>query len=225
MSARPASSSFEEAFGSVDDLRTYEETEHGPLAIIPHCPPELFPHLELDSGLGSFSHYSSIIQKLEVFEQAASEPGGRVCVALVGERVLVGYGACWYPDKGERWARLGELMYEMGALEVSRNYRSTNLGRRIFDTLMEEKDFFEQKIAYMNGFSWHWDLDGTGLTMAAYRKRLMGLLRRHGFKEYMTNEPNIALREENFFMARVGAEVSEEDQRRFRNLRFGLPVG
>lgn len=198
-----------------------ETTEEGTLSIIPRCPPEKFPELVLDKGIGNFSHYRSIIQKLDVFQKIARAEGGRVAVALIRDHVLVGYSACWYPPEGERWSKLGKLMYEMGAIEVSRKYRYLKIARRLVSALMYD-DFFEDKIAYMNGFSWHWDLDGAGLTMSRYRRMIMGLLRQHGFKEVYTNEPNIALREENFFMARIGSRVSDEDRARFRNLRFGL---
>jgi acetoin utilization protein AcuA len=112
-------------------------------------------------------------------------------------------------------------MYEMGALEVSRNYRGMGIAGKIFRLLMQD-DFFEDKIAYMYGFSWHWDLDGSGLTMAQYRKMMLGLIKRYGFGECYTNEPNVSLREENFFMVRIGSRVSQEDQTRFRDLRFGI---
>jgi acetoin utilization protein AcuA len=113
-------------------------------------------------------------------------------------------------------------MYEMGALEVSRNWRKMSIGKRIFSMIMDEDGFFEEKIAYMNGFSWHWDLDGSGLTLAQYRRMMLGLIRPYGFQECYTNEPNIALRQENFFTVRIGSKVSEEDRARFRNLRFGI---
>jgi acetoin utilization protein AcuA len=113
------------------------------------------------------------------------------------------------------------LMYEMAALEVSRNYRHLQIAGRMFGSMMED-DFYEDKIAYMCGYSWHWDLEGTGLSMIEYRNMMLQLLRGHGFKEHVTNEPNITLRQENFFMARVGSRVSEEDRRRFRDLRFGI---
>ncbi|MEW6110595.1 MAG: N-acetyltransferase [Thermodesulfobacteriota bacterium] len=203
------------------DERIFETTEEGTLSIVAKCPPQLFPDLVLDKGIGNFSHYRSIIQKLDVFQKIAATEGGRVAVAVIRDRVMVGYSACWYPPEGERWSKLGNLMYEMGAIEVSRNYRHLKIARRLINVLMED-DFFENKIAYMNGFSWHWDLDGTGMTMGQYRKMIMGLLRPHGFKEVYTNEPNIGLREENFFMARIGSRVSEENRAGFRNLRFGL---
>lgn len=205
----------------IPDVRFIRETDQGSLCIIPRCPPDLFPKLELDAGLGKFSHYSSIIKKLEVFEEVAAGRDGRVAIALVSDRTLAAYAACWYPPAGDRWSKLGDLMYEMGALEVSRNYRGMGLARRLFAVLMED-DFFEDKIAYMNGFSWHWDLDGSGLTMPQYRSMMLKLLRAHGFQECYTNEPNVCLREENFFMVRLGSGVSEEDRKRFRNLRFGI---
>jgi acetoin utilization protein AcuA len=205
----------------VEDVRIVQETGRGTLSIVPRCPPELFSKLELDKGLGNFSHYSSIIQKLDVFSKVASERDGRVTLAIIRDRVIVGYGACWYPGPDERWSKLGDLLYEMGALEVSRNFRKLNLGTKIVAVILED-DFFNDKIAYMNGFSWHWDLDGSGLTMAEYRLVMIRLLKTHGFQDCYTNEPNIALREENLFMVRIGSRVSEEDRARFRDLRFGI---
>jgi len=177
--------------------------------------------MTMEDGLGHFSQYSSIIQKVGTFDNVAKRRGGRVTLALMESRLIVGYGVCWYPDPSERWAALGDLMYEMAAIEVSRTLRGVRLGRRILDAVMDE-DFFEHKITYMQGFSWHWDLEGSGLTAAQYRRLMMDLYRPYGFREVYTNEPNIALREENVMMIRVGSGVSPEDQKRFRYLRFGM---
>jgi acetoin utilization protein AcuA len=197
------------------------DTSRDPLAIHLRCPSHFLSELKLDSGLGNFAHYSSIIQKLHVFETVASQEEGRVTVALAESRTVVGYAACWYPRNGDRWSKLGDLMYEMGALEVSRNFRQVGLAHAMIQETLSDV-FFEWKIAYMNGFSWHWDLDGTRLGMTQYGKMMLRLLKKHGFQEYYTNEPNIALREENLFMARIGSRVSEQDRKRFRNLRFGI---
>ncbi|MDQ7782457.1 MAG: N-acetyltransferase [Desulfomonilaceae bacterium] len=194
---------------------------HVGLSIHLNCPPGFFADLSLDSGLGRFAHYSSIIQKFDVFEKIASGKDGKVALAILEPRTVVAYAACWYPSTSERWSKLGELMYEMGAIEVSRNFRHMGIAQTIINHIMEE-EFFEHKIAYMNGFSWHWDLDGSHLTIDQYRNLMIQLLSKHGFKEYYTNEPNIALREENIFMARVGEGVSSDDRKRFRNLRFGI---
>jgi acetoin utilization protein AcuA len=191
------------------------------VAIYPCCPPELFNGLRMDPGLGNFAHYTSIIQRLDAFQEIAGRKDGRVTLAIREERIVIGYVACWYPDQTERWSKLGELMYELAAIEVSRNFRHLRLGGRMIGALLGDP-FFEEKIAYMNGFSWHWDLDGTGLTMSQYRRVMIRLLSGFGFQEVYTNEPNIALREENLFMARIGTKVSVEEQGRFRNLRFGI---
>jgi acetoin utilization protein AcuA len=197
------------------------ETPSGEFSIRSHCPPGSFSRLSLDNGLGSFAHYSSLIQKLETFERIASSKDGNVILALLGNGRVVGYAVCHYPEPNERWSSLGDLMYEMGAIEVSRNHRQMHLARHLVNAAMEE-DFYQDKIAFMNGFCWHWDLDGSGLTMAQYRRMLFELLRPYGFREHPTNEPNIALRQENIFLARVGCRVTDRDRQRFRNLLFGI---
>lgn len=203
------------------EVKDVVESRKGEVRVRYMCPPEFFDGLELDEGIGSFSRYHSIIQRLDVFKSIASEKDGRVTLALLDDKIVVGYGACWYPRPDERWSALGELMYEMGALEVSRGYRGMGLGRKIFGAIMQD-DFFEDKIAYMCGYSWTWDLDGNFLTMAEYRRMMTHFLKDHGFEETYTNEPNLALREENFFMVRIGSRVTEEDKQRFRYLRFGI---
>jgi len=210
-----------ETLADIRDVRILQETSQGTLFLVPRCPVEVFPRLELEKGIGNFPQYSSIIQKIEVFQGVASKKDGRVGLVVLGERSIVAYLACWYPSPDDRWSRLGELMYEMGVLEVSRNFRNMGIGVRIFLTIMAD-DFFEDKIAYVNGFSWHWDLDGSGLTMAQYRVMMINLVRKAQFEEVYTNEPNIALRQENVFLARIGSRVSEQDRARFRDLRFNI---
>jgi acetoin utilization protein AcuA len=196
------------------------ETPHGLVSLYARCPSGFFGELRLDSGIGDFADYSSIIQTLDEFEKIASGKDGRVTLALLEQTVIVGYFACWYPKPGERWSKLGELMYEMGAIEVSRNYRNLGLARQLVQTILSEP-FIEDKIAYMNGYSWHWDVDGSGFPVSQYRTVHLKLLEPYCFQEFRTNEPNISLREENIFMARIGSRVSPEDQKRFRHLTFG----
>lgn len=197
------------------------ETSKGSLTIIAHCAPDFIAGLRLDNGLGHFAFYHSIIQKPESFQEIAARRGGRVTLAVLEPNIIAGYMTCWYPEPDERWAALGDLMYELGAIEVSRNYRGLKIGERMIQVSFQE-DFFEDKISYMQGLSWHWDLEGTGLTAAEYRRMMMRLCSPFGFREVYTNEPNIALRVENIMMIRVGSRVSAEDQKKFRHLRFGI---
>jgi acetoin utilization protein AcuA len=80
----------------------------------------------------------------------------------------------------------------------------------------------EEKIVYLVGYSWTWDLEGTGKTVAQYRRLLINLFGQQGFQEYRTNEANICLRPENIFMCRVGKEITGPILNRFKWLRFGL---
>lgn len=198
-----------------------KETPRGLVTVHPVCPSGFFDHLEMESGLGHFAHYSSIIKNVDSFETIARRKGGRVTLAVLEPNLIVGYGLCWYPDETDRWNALGELMYEMAAVEVSRNLRGMHLARTVMNVTMDD-DFFEDKITYMMGLSWHWDLEGKGLSAAQYRRLMMELYSLYGFREVYTNEPNIALRPENVMMIRVGSRVSQEDQTKFRYLRFGI---
>jgi hypothetical protein len=80
----------------------------------------------------------------------------------------------------------------------------------------------EEKIVYMVGYSWTWDLNGTGKTAQQYRQMLIKLFEPHGFKEYQINEPNVCLKPENLFMCRVGKNIRQVIIERFKWLRFGL---
>jgi acetoin utilization protein AcuA len=197
------------------------ETHCGPIAICVTCKPALFNTLQIDSGLGHFSHYTSIIQRLDDFETIARLPGGRVTLGIEAPNIIVGYCVGSYPASTDRWAALGDLMYELAAVEVSRNYRGCKLGEKMLGMTMND-DFFEDKIAYMCGYSWHWDLEGKGLSAAQYRSMMKHLYSKFGFREVYTNEPNITLRAENIMMIRVGSRVTAEDQMKFRHLRFGM---
>jgi acetoin utilization protein AcuA len=208
--------------GPVEARTLRVDTPRGEVIFRALCPPGSFSGLLLDPGLGSFPHYSSMIQKLEMFDRIARGEDGNVILALARGKEVVAYACCYYPAPGERWSALGKLMYEMGAIEVSRNWRNLGIAQRLVQLAMD-RDFYEDKIAYMNGFSWHWDLEGTGFTLARYRQMMISLMKPYGFKEYPTNEPNIAIRQENVFLARIGSRVSESDVRRFRRLLFGIP--
>ncbi len=199
---------------------TYERLQ-GVLKLPVKYPQEFFARLRFDPGMGQFGNYSSIIRNLSTLEKVAASKDGKVVLAVRDSEVIVGYVACWYPEPGERWSKLGDLMYELAAIEVSRDFRRQGIARQMIASVLRE-DFFEDKIAFVSAFSWHWDLDGCGLSTWRYREMMTDLMLRHGFREQYTNEPNVAIKEENLFMARIGTRVTRSDETRFRNLRFGL---
>ena len=59
----------------------------------------------------------------------------------------------------------------------------------------------------MVGYSWTWDLGGSDMSTTEYRTMLLKLGSLHEFSEFKTNDPNVLLRPENLFMARIGGKV------------------
>jgi acetoin utilization protein AcuA len=160
--------------------------------------------------------------KRESLEKNAREPDANVTLALTDNGEIIGFGVLTYPEADERWAKLDlRIMMEVKAIEVSRDWRSAGVGRNIIEMLMSHPQI-EQKIVYMVGYSWTWDLDRTKKTTQQYRRMLIKLFEPFGFLEYQTNEPNLCLKSENIFMGRVGDRVSKEIQNKFKWLRFGI---
>ena len=112
-------------------------------------------------------------------------------------------------------------MIEVKTIEVCRSWRSLEIASAILKKLVAYPQI-EEKIFYMVGYSWTWDLKGTHKTAPQYRKMLIKLFKRNGFEEYRTNEPNICLKPENLFMCRVGKNITQAILSRFKWLRFGL---
>jgi acetoin utilization protein AcuA len=112
-------------------------------------------------------------------------------------------------------------MMEVKAVEVCRSRRSSKVAHGIVASLIDFPEI-EDRIAYMVGYSWTWDLDGTGMSGFDYRQMLIRLFEPFGFQEFETNEPNLCLKPENLFMGRIGANVPEKTQKDFKWLRFGI---
>jgi acetoin utilization protein AcuA len=110
---------------------------------------------------------------------------------------------------------------EVSAIEVCLSWRSFKIASAILKTLVAFPQV-EEKIVYMVGYSWTWDLSGTRKTAQLYRQMLINLYSRQEVKEYKTNEPNICLKSENLFMCRLGDEINQTIRDRFKWLRFGL---
>lgn len=140
----------------------------------------------------------------------------------VADRSIVGFGVLNAPDPEDRWHALAKgLMMEVKVIEVARNWRSLKIAHHILELLLAFPEI-ESKIVYMVGYSWTWDLDGSQKSAQAYRNMMIRLFEPFGFQELQTNEPNICLKPENLFMARIGKEVNEDLKTQFKWLRFGV---
>ena len=197
-------------------------TEKGEIVIRDHNTPEAIRRLEFDHLFGIYAHYKSLYTKRKSLEDIANLKNANVVLAVSDNRRIIGFGVLADPDPGERWEKLGpELMMEIKALEVSRDWRSAKIGRQILKVLLSDPSV-ENKIIYLVGYSWTWDLDGTKRSRQQYRSILVHLYESFGFEEYQTNEPNICLKPENFFMGRIGKKVSKETVKNFKWLRFDI---
>jgi acetoin utilization protein AcuA len=129
--------------------------------------------------------------------KSAQQTDVNIVLALAAESHIIGYGVLAYPDPGERWANLGsKVMMGITGLEVCRSWRWCRIASGILAMLLV-KPQIEERIIYMVGYTWTWDLGGARKTSRQYRKMLVKLFERHGFAEYRTNEPNICWQPQN----------------------------
>jgi len=205
--------------GSQEALLT---TPRGDVRIHSFCNAAEIRRCKFDRQFTFHEHYKSLYTSRELLEKSAEQPDANIVLALTGQKHIIGYGVLAHPDPGERWADLGpKIMMEIRAIEICRNWRSLKIAPCIAKMLVALPQI-EEKIVYLVGYSWTWDLMGTRMTARQYRQMLIDLFKPHGFKEYRTNEPNICLRPENLFMCRVGKNITQLILDRFKWLRFGL---
>lgn len=197
-------------------------TPAGGITIRSFCAPEEIRSYRFDDQFGAHAQYKSIFTKRETLEKHAGKKDANVVLALTEDLKIVGFGVFSHPDPDDRWTELGPgVMMEVKAVEVSRRLRSFKIAGDLV-RLMLAHPKIEQMIAYMVGYSWTWDLDGSKLTAQQYRNMLIQLFSPHAFIELQTNEPNICLKPENLFMGRVGSEIPGSVRQDFKWLRFGV---
>jgi len=208
--------------GKISSQEIILTTPKGDVRIRSFCSPGEIRKCTFDREFTFHADYKSLYTSRELLEKSAEQPEANVVLALVEQNHIIGYAVLAYPDPEERWADLGpEIMMEVAAIEVSRSWRSHKIAASILKMMVVHPQI-EEKIVYMVGYSWTWDLNGTGKTAQQYRQMLINLFKPQGFKEYQTNEPNICLKSENLFMCRVGNNIRQVILDRFKWLRFGL---
>lgn len=188
------------------------------------CTPEMVDSLSFETAFEMYPRYRHIITKKGTLIKTASEQDANVTLAFNKGNEVVGLGILRYPSPDERWTEVGpQVMMEISIIEISRPWRGVGLSKKILERLMVHP-LKEKRIIYMVGYSWTWDLVGKGMTPMGYRNMLIQMFSRNGLQVFQTNEPNILLRTENVFMARIGACISEETKKRFKWVRFNLDL-
>jgi acetoin utilization protein AcuA len=197
------------------------DTPEGPVELITYVQPQDLEGWTMDQGIGHFSSYRSLLTSRESLASVAADPDGNLCLALALDSNVVGFCVRRPPQPGERWADMNPpIMYEVFG-ENARGWRDLKLMKPMLELVVNEKAN-DDRILYIVGYSWHWDLDFTKKDVHAYRDTIIHLLQPLEFKQYPTNEPNISLRPENLFMARIGKNVDKPTKKRFTNLLFGI---
>lgn len=102
---------------------------------------------------------------------------------------------------------------------MSEGWLGLGLGKALLQLSFAD-DAWEDRIAILFGFTWHWNLKATGLDKPAYRRMLKSLMESVGFVEYHTDEGNVTFDPFNLFMARIGRRVEAERVKGFKELLY-----
>lgn len=197
-------------------------TRVGSVQIRSFCTPGDLDGFEFDSGFSGGRANKTLFTGRESLRQQAQQPDTNLVIAICGANQIIGFAILAFPEPGDRWADLGPgVMMEVKAIEVVQRFRSAGVAGDMLKLLLNHARI-EDRIIYMVGFSWTWDLSGARMTATQYRQMLVRLFKPHGFEHYPTNEPNVCLKPENLFMCRIGQNVTGIIIDRFKWLRFGL---
>src|SRR6266699_1575954 len=192
------------------------ETKKGPLLLRDFCPPSLVERLAADRGLRAFARLPerehqlllNIAKSPDCALSLAHTPTG----AIVGEVTLA---------PGDVWWEGIENVYEV-AIEVSSNWRGLGIAHNLLAFALE-LDALEDMILFAMGLSWHWDIEGIGLSVYRYRELIARLFASQGFVEYPTTEPNIAMEPANILLARIGSRVDQRVVSQLYNRMMSSP--
>ena len=178
------------------------QAPNGTLLLCDFCPPSLVERLRVESGLHGFTNGSE--QKHALLLDIANSPDCALTLAhtLAGE--IVGQ-VTLAPANG--WWEGVENLYEV-AIEVSSHWRRRGVERQLLAFALE-LDALEEVILFVVGLSWHWDMEGLGITPRRYRGVIAHLFAAQGFQEYDTAEPDISMGPANILLARIGKRVDQ----------------
>ncbi|WP_067727511.1 GNAT family N-acetyltransferase [Oceanobacillus damuensis] len=194
---------------------TYE-TEFGPIVIEGPLDSEELKKYHFHEQLTAFRPAD---KQFEALLSIARFPEGRILIARI-EDTIVGYVTYLHPDPLERWSEFNmEDLIELGAVEMSPAYRGARIASNLLKVSMMD-DFMENYIVISTEYYWHWDLEGTKLSIWDYRKVMERMMAAGGLLPAPTDDPEIISHPANCLMVRIGKNVPEESIKQFDKLRF-----
>jgi acetoin utilization protein AcuA len=169
-------------------------------------------HHKLDAFRNPQDQHKALIE-------IAGLPEGRIIVARK-DQLIVGYVTFHYPDELERWHDGGmEDLVELGAIEVADDYRNLGLGKKMIAAAFEHGQL-DNMIVFTTEYYWHWDLEGSKLSVWEYRKMMEQLMQTVGMVWFATDDPEICAHPANCLMVRIGKDVPLSSIERFDRVRF-----
>jgi acetoin utilization deacetylase AcuC-like enzyme/GNAT superfamily N-acetyltransferase len=176
------------------------DTLRGPVLFRDFCPPSLVERLRADKGLRAFARLPE--REHQLLLDIAKSPDCALALAHTPDGEIVGEVTIAPAD--EWWEGIDNL-YEV-AFEVSSDWRGMGIARNLLAFALE-LNALEDMILFALGLSWHWDIEGVGISVYRYREVIVKLFASQGFKEYPTTEPNVSTEPANVLMARIGKRV------------------
>jgi acetoin utilization protein AcuA len=191
-------------------------TKEGKIVLSGPIPPEQLNEYTMHEGLHAFRRPPD---QHKALVEIAALPEGRIIAAVI-DGIIVGYVTFHYPDEMERWSEQGMVdLIELGAIEVAKPYRSYGIGKRMIELAFEANQL-DNCIVFTTEYYWHWDLDGTGLSVWDYRKMMENLMKCVNMVWFATDDPEICSHPANCLMVRVGSDVPLSSVEQFDRIRF-----
>lgn len=192
------------------------DTTKGPIIIEGPLPSTELKKYHFHENLTAFR---PAFKQFEAIQAIADFPEGRIIIARTSD-TIIGYVTFLYPDPLERWSefQMVDLM-ELGAIEIIPEYRGEKVASNLIMLSMLD-DFMENYIIISTEYYWHWDLEGTNLSIWNYRKMMEKMMATGGLLPAPTDDPEIISHPANCLMVRIGKNVPEESIKKFDELRF-----
>lgn len=192
------------------------ETTHGEITIEGPLPSSELKRYQFHEHLTAFRPAP---KQFDALLSIADFNEGRIVIARTKD-TIIGYVTYLHPDPLERWSefKMDDLI-ELGAIEIIPKYRGSRVASSLLKLSMMD-DFMENYIVISTEYYWHWDLDGTKLSIWDYRKVMEKMMAAGGLAPAPTDDPEIISHPANCLMVRIGENVPEGSINQFDRLRF-----
>ena len=174
--------------------------------------------LDMNKNLNNFRRAS---RQKEALLQVSDLPEGIVYVAKHANEII-GYVLFQHPSEFSRWNKHPRLL-ELGAIEIGRNWKCMGIASKLLQETFKNPEL-EEYIVITTEFYWHWDLEGSGLSVWQYQRMLKKLFGSVGFKRRHTDDPEILEHSANMLMVRFGKTITDVHLKAFEDLTYQASI-